>query len=394
MHAFGCTFIDHNTMKIAIIGGGIGGLCTALALVRAGFEPEVFEQAPALLEVGAAIAVWPNAMRVLQGLGCGEEVLKRAGIIRQVRWLNYDGRIFRRVDFPETNAPAVALHRADLQSILLRAVPEKLVRLGKKFENYREEDGTLRASFADGTSASCDVLIGADGLHSRAREQALGDGPPIFRGYTVWRGVTSSTPAELEPSTAMEIFGRGKRFGIGPVGLGRMGWWATANEPEEAAEDASEHQSKLLSLFEGWYAPAIELIKATPSASILRNSTYDRPPVKKWNDGNVILLGDAAHPTTPNLGQGGCMAIEDAAILAGCLSGCKDINPALRNFVRIRSTRTAAITRYSLRYGAIGQAESPRAVRLRNRVLSMIPERLSQKLLRLIFDYDTDRVSL
>jgi 2-polyprenyl-6-methoxyphenol hydroxylase-like FAD-dependent oxidoreductase len=376
-------------MRIAIIGGGIGGLCTALALVRAGFEPEVFEQAPALLEVGAAIAVWPNAMRVLQRLGCGEEVLKRAGVIKQVRWLNYDGRNFRHVNFPETDAPAVALHRADLQRILLQAVPEKLVRLGKKFESYSEEDGTLRASFADGTSISCDVLIGADGLHSRARELALKDGPPIFRGYTVWRGITPFTPGELKPATAMEIFGRGRRFGIGPVGLGRTGWWATANEPEEAAEDSSEHQSKLMSLFDGWYAPVLELIRGTPSTSILRNSTYDRTPVKKWTDGNVILIGDAVHPTTPNLGQGGCMAIEDAAILAGCLSKGEDINRALRNFVGIRAARTAAITRYSLRYGAIGQTESPRAIRLRDRVLSMMPERLSQKLLRLIFDYDT-----
>lgn len=381
-------------MKIVIIGGGIGGLCTALALVRGGFEPEVFEQAPALLEVGAAIAVWPNAMRVLQRLGCGDEVLKRAGIIRHVRWLKRDGKIFRHVNFPETDAPAVALHRADLQRTLLRALPEKLVRLGKRFENYRREDGMLRASFADGTSTSCDVLIGADGLHSRAREQALNDGPPIFRGYTVWRGIAPSTPEELKPSMAVEIFGRGQRFGIGPVGLGRMGWWATANEPEEEAEAASEHQSKLLSLFDGWYSPVLELIKATPSASILRNSTYDRPPVKKWNDSNMILLGDAAHPTTPNLGQGGCMAIEDAAILARCLSRCKDNNQALRSFVRLRSARTAAITRYSLRYGAMGQAKNPHAVRLRDRALSMIPESLSRKLLRLIFDYDTDAISI
>jgi 2-polyprenyl-6-methoxyphenol hydroxylase-like FAD-dependent oxidoreductase len=379
-------------MKIAIIGGGIGGLCTALALVRAGFEPEVYEQAPALLEVGAAIAVWPNAMRVLQKLGCGDEILKRAGIIRQVRWLDYDGKIFRHIDFPETDAPAIALHRADLQRTLLQALPEKLVWLGKKFEGYQNEDGALRASFADGATVSCDVLIGADGLHSRAREQALGDGPPIFRGYTVWRGITPSTPDELKPSTAMEIFGRGQRFGIGPVGLGRTGWWATANEPEETLEDASEHQSKLLSLFDGWYSPVLELIKATPSTAILRNSTYDRPPVRKWNDGNIILIGDAAHPTTPNLGQGGCMAIEDAAVLAGCLSRCKDANQALRNFAGIRYARTAAITRYSLRYGAIGQTENSRAVRLRNRVLSMMPERLSRKLLRLIFDYDIGAV--
>lgn len=381
-------------MNIAIIGGGIGGLSTALALRQAGFKARIFEQAPALLDVGAAIAVWPNALRVLQQMGVGSEVLKHSGVIRQVSWLNWDGHVLKQLSLPETNAPAVALHRADLQRTLLQAEPEEFVHLGKRFESFRQDGPQIQASFADGTAVLCDVLIGADGLHSLARAQTLDDGPPVYRGYTVWRGLTTSTPRALTPDTAIELYGSGKRFGIGPVGHGRTGWWATANEPAGTAEDTSAHQQKLLSLFTGWYAPVLELIAATPTNSILRNAAYDRPPVNKWGERNMTLLGDAAHPTTPNLGQGGCMAIEDGAVLARCLSKYQETLPALRAYERVRAARTAALTRYSLRYGMLGQWESRRAVRLRSRLLSLIPEALCRRLLRLIFEYDAYAVSI
>lgn len=381
-------------MRIAIIGGGIGGLTAALALRRAGFEPEVFEQAPELLEVGAAIAVWPNAMRVLQRLNVGSEVLKRSGMVEQVRWLSFDGRLFKQLGFPLTNAPAVALHRADLQGALMHALPAGSIHLGKQFESYRQEGDLIHASFADGTSLAFDMLVGADGIHSRARAQALGDGPPVYRGYTVWRGVTASTPRSLVPAVAMEIYGHGQRFGIGPVGQGRTGWWATANESAEAFEPPPERQKKLLALFDNWCEPVLELIGATPATMILRSATHDRAPVRKWGEGKMTLLGDAAHPTTPNLGQGGCMAIEDGAILARCFSKYPEASQALRMYERHRQARTSAITRYSRRYGIVGQWAHPSASGLRGTLLTMLPPSLGRKLLRLIFDYDAYRVSI
>jgi 2-polyprenyl-6-methoxyphenol hydroxylase-like FAD-dependent oxidoreductase len=375
-------------MKIAIIGGGIGGLSAALALRRAGFEPEVFEQAPALLDVGAAIAVWPNAMRILQTLGVGAPVLERAGLIKEARWLNRDGKLLSHFKLPDTDAPAVALHRADLQNALLHALPAQLVHLGKTFLSYQTEPDGIRADFMDGTSITCQVLIGADGIHSKTRAQALKDGAPVYRGYTVWRGINHSTPASLLPSAAIEVYGRGQRFGIGPVGLGRTGWWATANEPETAEDSPDIRQQKLLDLFEGWYAPIIELIKTTPPMSIRRSSTYDRPPVSKWGEGSLTLLGDAAHPMTPNLGQGGCMAIEDAMVLASCLLKYQNPPEALRVYEKLRSARANAVARYSLRYGMVGQWESRTATWMRGKLLSLVPESLGRKLLRLLFDYD------
>ncbi|MGB8510384.1 MAG: FAD-dependent monooxygenase [Pyrinomonadaceae bacterium] len=381
-------------MRIAIIGGGIGGLTAALALRRAGFEPEVFEQAPALLDVGAAIAVWPNAMRILQRLGIGGEVVAHGGVIKRARWLKQDGRHLNEFALPDEDAPAVALHRADLQATLRASIPPSSIHLGKQFEAYRTGLEIVRVSFTDGAFVECDALIGADGLHSHVRAQMLGDGDPVYRGYTVWRGIATLEHAKLPPDTATEIYGIGRRFGIGPLGHNRTGWWATTNEPVSNVEASSEHKSKLLRLFEGWCAPVNELIAATPTERILRNAAYDRAPASRWGEGRVTLLGDAVHPLTPNLGQGGCMAIEDAAVLTRCFEKYADVRRALRSYEAHRRTRTATVSSYSRRYGAVGQWSSPRAVRLRGAMLSSIPASVGRKLLRLIFDYDADAVPL
>jgi 2-polyprenyl-6-methoxyphenol hydroxylase-like FAD-dependent oxidoreductase len=363
-------------------------LTAALALRREGFEPSVYEQAPALLEVGAAIAVWPNAFRVLERLGLGGEVLARAGRITRARWLGRGGTLYKHFAFPETGAPAVALHRADLQSALRRALPDGSLHLGKTFEGFDAEGERLRLRFADGTEFACDVLVGADGLHSRVRAQLLGDAKPVYRGYSVWRGVARLEHAALMPETALEVYGEGRRFGVGPVGLGRTGWWATANETLGMPEPPSEHASKLSRLFEGWCAPVCELIGATPSESILRNAAYDRPAAARWGCGAVTLLGDAAHPMTPNLGQGGCMAIEDAAVLARCLAKYGDAGVALRAYESRRRPRADSVARYSRLYGAVGQWDGRAAARLRASLLSSIPESVGRRMLRLIFEHD------
>ncbi|MBC7931328.1 MAG: FAD-dependent monooxygenase [Rubrivivax sp.] len=380
--------------RILIVGGGIGGLCAALALRREGFEPEVFEQAPALLEIGAAIAVWPNAMKVLLRLGVGETVRAKGGLLEDARWLERGGRLYKQFTLPAGVATGVALHRADLQGALLRALPPESVHLGRAFESFEFAGDEVRVRFTGGETIACDVLVGADGLHSRARAQLLGDGEPVYRGYTVWRGIARLEHPALAPRTASEIYGRGMRFGIGPVGKGRTGWWATANEPESAAELASEHQKKLLRLFDGWQSPVTELIEATPSETILRNSTYDRPRAALWGERRITLLGDAAHPMTPNFGQGGCMAIEDAAVLARTLAKYDDATAALRAYESHRHARASRVVGYSLRYGAIGQWQRASAVRLRGTLLSTFPEPLLRKLLGLIFDYDAYEVEI
>jgi hypothetical protein len=182
-------------MRIAVIGGGIGGLTTALALRQFGFEPQVFEQAPHLLEVGAAILMWPNAMRVLHRLGVADTIREHGGVLEKSRWLRRDGKLLNHFSLPSTDVPAVALHRADLQQALVHALPQESIHLDHVFEAYEQLPDSIVAHFSNGSSFESDVLIGADGLHSRTRAQLLDDGQPDVRGYIAWRGVLPYQPA-------------------------------------------------------------------------------------------------------------------------------------------------------------------------------------------------------
>ncbi len=379
-----CLFValsPASMVRIAIVGGGIGGLTAALALHQSAFEFEVFEQAPALLDVGAAIAIWPNAMRVLRQLNLAEKILEKAGVINEIRWLDQHGRLINRVSIAEKEdrqTPAVALHRADLQKTLLQALPHSSIHLDHTFVDQINDGDKVIANFANNRSTEADFLIGADGIHSRVRTQICGNGEPVFRGYTVWRGISPTVPTAIPTVTAIEIHGRGKRFGIGPVGLGRLGWWASANTND--GDDLSH-------LFAGWYSPVLELIEATPSSSILKTGAFDRPSSKVWGKGRVTLLGDAIHPTTPNLGQGGCLAMEDAFVLARCFQKYGMVEEALRRYEQIRYKRTAAIARYSRYYGSVGQWENVFARGLRRTALSLVPESVARRLMQIVFDY-------
>jgi 2-polyprenyl-6-methoxyphenol hydroxylase-like FAD-dependent oxidoreductase len=359
-------------VRIAIIGGGIGGLSAALALQNFGFQSQVFEQAPELHDVGAAIAIWPNALHVLERLGLTDSILTKAGVMTEIRWLDQNGWLINSVSIPES----VALHRADLQNILLHSLDPSSIHLGHQFIDQKQTADKVIATFANGRSVEADFLIGADGIHSRVRAQLLHDGEPIDRGYTIWRGISSKIPAAIPPATAIELQGRGKRFGIGPVGLGRLGWWASANG---APADDVFH------LFEDWYPPVLELIEATPPSSIIRTRAFDRLPNSTWGRERMTLLGDAIHPTTPNLGQGGCLAIEDAFVLARCFERYGASEEALRNYERSRYKRTSAISKYSRYYGTVGQWENVCARALRRAALALVPEALGRRVMEIVF---------
>ena len=403
-------------VRISVIGGGIGGLTTAIALRRFGFEPQVYEQAPVLLDVGAAIAIWPNAMRVLHNLDLGTKLLQKAGEIKMIQWLDQNGRLINRVPLADAvnQSSALALRRADLQDILLHALPPESIHLGNSIVDYSQTPEQIVAHFANGNSIESDILVGADGIHSKVRTQVVTDTPPTYRGYMVWRGIAEIAPARLPAETAIELHGKGQRFGIGPVGMGKVGWWAAANAANTSmtAEERSgdrktwkqgEHvashqtqdtQRELLRLFDGWHRPVLQLIEATASGSILKTGAFDRRPSRLWGQQNMTLLGDAIHPMTPNFGQGGCMAIEDAMILARCLEKYGAEERALRRYEELRRGRTKAITRYSRLYGAIGQWQNILARALRKSALSLVPENVARRLMQIVFDYDACEVRI
>jgi 2-polyprenyl-6-methoxyphenol hydroxylase-like FAD-dependent oxidoreductase len=354
-------------------------------------------------------------MRVLQRLGVADTIREHGGILEKSRWLRCDGKLLNQFSFPGTDVPAVALHRADLQQGLVHALPQDSLHLDHVFEAYEQLPDRIVAHFSSASSFECDVLIGADGLHSRTRKQLLNDGAPTEHGYVAWRGVVPHKPDSVTLATATEIYGRGQRFGIGPLGAGKVGWWASANksllqDQEQlngadasvihslGPEDHAAIRAELLRLFDGWCEPVLDLIRDTPPTALVRNAVCDRRPVKKWGHDRVTLLGDAIHPVTPNLGQGGGLAIEDAAVLALCFekyasNGTAAEAPtaaslALRRFESLRFSRTARVARYSRFYGIIGQWESGWRVLFRDLVLSLVPNRVTARFLRGIFDYD------
>jgi 2-polyprenyl-6-methoxyphenol hydroxylase-like FAD-dependent oxidoreductase len=378
--------IDSNPVLIA--GGGIGGLSAAIALRRAGFEAQVFERAPELGEVGAGISLWPNATRQLRRWGVLDEVVRSGFVFRDGVIRTPAGGVLSRMKFGGHDAPCVLIHRAALHAALLAQLPAWAVHTGAVLERFEDDGEMVRARFSGVGEVAGAALVGADGLRSTVRRLLLDDGEPVYRGYPVWRGVAEGAAGLDGADRLTETMGAGRRFGTVPIGGGRVAWWAAANEPRATDDGPEGARAKLLRLFGGWHSPVPQLLEATPADTILKNDTFDRPPRRGWSRGRVTLLGDAAHPTTPNMGQGGCMAIEDAAVLAASLARTPDLAAALRDFERRRFRRVSGIVRQSRQFGRLGQLERPSAVRLRDALLRLSPAALTEITMRPILGFD------
>jgi 2-polyprenyl-6-methoxyphenol hydroxylase-like FAD-dependent oxidoreductase len=356
--------------KALVIGGGIGGLAAAVALRRKGWKIEVFERAPELAEVGAGLSLWSNALAALRRLGVLEQVraLGVAGQTGAVRIPSGEALLTMKAGATDT-APEgliLLLHRAELLNILYDAAGKDAVRVGSRCVGIDQDAGGVTARFEDGREARGDLLIGADGLRSIVRSALFGSEPPRYGGYTAWRAITRFDLARLTPG---ESWGRGQRFGQWGMTDGRVYWYATETVSEGQGDPPQGRKQGLLDLFRGWHTPIEELIEATAETDILRNDVYDRPPLTRWSVGRATLLGDAAHPMTPDMGQGACQAIEDAVILADCLAESPDVPEALRRYETLRIPRTSRVVRESRQAGTIAQWANPLACRFREALL-------------------------
>ena len=359
-------------MKVIIAGGGIGGLTAAIALQRRNIEVEVFERSPELREVGAGISLWPNAMKALRKLGLGDALDPLSHANSESFLRTSTGAILSRTPAgaweQRFGSGMVVFHRAELLHTLAQAVGPSALHLDHACEGFESDPDGVTVRFTNGSTVRGDALIGADGLHSAVRTALGHRTPPRYSGYTAWRGIPTFPHDKLMPG---ETWGSGKRFGIVPVQGGRVYWYATANAPESGS--ASLPQSPL-ELFRNWHDPVEALIRATPESYILRNPIYDRDPIPEWGRGRITLLGDAAHPMTPNLGQGACQAIEDALELAAALTRPSlSVEQSLRAYESRRMNRTKSVVLTSRRIGNLGQLESAPLCFLRNLALRLTP---------------------
>lgn len=366
--------------KIAIIGGGIAGL-TFARCISDDYETHIFEKKQEFGEVGAAISVFPNALCVMDEIGLLDSILSTSGKFENVYLKTDKGNILSK-STPKSDYPVVCIHRANLHKILLSDINAHLhIDSGvKKLTNLN--NGQVEIIFENGKSSVFDAVIGADGIHSIVRKNIINDGDPIFRGYNIWRGVVKTN---FDIGYASETYGKGKRVGIVPIKDGVYGWWATYNEGFLKDDEPEGTKQKLKRLFGNWHYPIPELIENTEN--ILKNSLSDRIPHKGWTKGNITLIGDAAHPTTPNLGQGGCMAIEGAYLLAKCINKYGLSSKAYEIYEKYQFPRSKEIINESLKLGKMGQITNPILITLRNFFFKIIPSRVAMKMIDKYFSY-------
>jgi 2-polyprenyl-6-methoxyphenol hydroxylase-like FAD-dependent oxidoreductase len=381
------------TPAVVIAGAGIGGLTLAIALRRRGVPVTVLERASELRPVGAGLGLGPNAIAALEGLGVVDAIVNAGAAIRRSAILDERGRVLgSELDVErmtrEVGAPFVALHRTRLHEILLNALGPGVVRLGFAVARFERRAEQVVATGSSGEALEFDLLVGADGLHSAIRAQLVAGPAPRYAGYTSWRGVTPANSVR-PPSRMSESWGRGERFGIVDIGFGEIYWFAVADAAPGGAD--RDVRSELLARFGDWHEPIAAIISATPPERILRTDISDRDPIERWHEGPVVLLGDAAHPMTPNLGQGAGQAIEDAIALDHCLSLEVTIEAALRRYEACRVSRANSKVIASRRLGAVAQWRNPAAVWLRNMGMRLAPPSVTlaqaRKLMRPI-DFD------
>ncbi|VWC17382.1 FAD-dependent oxidoreductase [Burkholderia lata] len=353
-------------MDIAILGAGVAGMSTALALGRQGHRIRLYERRPSETTMGAGVVLWPNAGFVLEQLGLLPDIVEVSGHLRAMRCMDRDGTPFKRFEIGELDRhmgfPTRSILRRDLQAVLARHVAAHDIEVC--FGHCATAidtgtDGRAVVRFDNGMAITPDLVIGADGrMNSVARRHVVGCATPVYQGFVNWIGVAQSDVPLVDEVSIFDYWGQRERFGIVALDRHRM-YWAAARA--EAAIDDNDHNDDgddaapddpgplLEWLFDGWPAPIADVMRATPPGTIAKIRVHDLDPVDVWHRGNVLLIGDAAHAPLPTSGQGACQALEDAWHLARCLDehgkgNGSNLDAALASFTLRRSRKTAAIT--------------------------------------------------
>jgi 2-polyprenyl-6-methoxyphenol hydroxylase-like FAD-dependent oxidoreductase len=398
------TIKKQSALKAIIIGGGIGGLTCARACLDAGIEVELYEKRDldSMLSGPGGIQIQRNAMRVYEMLWEGkisDRLYEQGSKILTGGFFRKDGTplYINSPKFARENDLGTSLLRPQIQRILYDSLPQETVKTNAAFTGFSETKEGICVSFADGSEAWGDVLIGADGLYSKVRTYLQGKEqpePPIYSGMSCWRGwcYKKNLPFDERYSWG-EFWGCGDRFGYFDVGSDRFAFYAFSNTAPGGNDNVFGGSKKALTaMFASYAQPIPAIIKALEEESIYRDDIFDREPLGvQWGRDRITLIGDAAHPVQPNLGQGGCMAIEDSFELVKHLiigqQKSEDIPSSLRQFEQNRSSRVEKVFTTSRQVGKLGQTDSPFGCFLRDSIYSLTPTWLGDLQFKWLFDY-------
>jgi salicylate hydroxylase len=351
-----------ETKPILIAGGGVGGMTTALALAQRQIPVVLFEQAADFSDVGAGIQLSPNCSRVLRTLGLTKELDEQGFLPQHTQFRHWhSGKIISETSLGKSaeqtyGAPYYHFHRSDLLNLLLQAAktqPLIQLKLNSRIVSIEQIDDSVRV-LVNGETHTGSALIGADGIHSKVRESLFGAESPTFTGNVAWRALvpTSSLPANLIQPAATAWWGPGKHFVHYYVRGGTMVNCVCVVESKEWQDESwniNGHFPDLAAEFADWHPTINTLLANANKKNLYKWGLFDRPPMAQWSIGRITLLGDACHPTLPFMAQGAAMAIEDAAVIAGCLNQTQDPTSAFLRYEKLRKKRTAMIQQLSRR---------------------------------------------
>ncbi|UFH32637.1 FAD-dependent monooxygenase [Chryseobacterium sp. C-71] len=367
---------------ISIIGAGIGGLTLGNILKQQNLDFTIYESAPEIKPVGAGIMMAVNAMQIFEKLGLKEKIENAGNKIHGISITDEKLKTISTTNVlaleKKFNSCNVAIHRADLQNILAENLNFE-IKLNHSLKTIEKKEN-YQLHFENGSEVESKIVFGADGIHSKVRNQILKTRKIRNAQQKCWRGLTDFNLPEKYLHHALEIWGKGKRFGFVKLSENKVYWYALINE------NNYRENIDLIETFRDFDSLVLQILEATKPENIILNDIIDLAPIPKWFAENLCLIGDAAHATTPNMGQGACQSIEDAYVIGKLLEKDKNFNSVFEEFQKIRRKKVDHIVNTSWKIGQISQWEKGNT--LRNFVMRLIPESTHQKMIEKILQLE------
>lgn len=372
-------------MEIAIIGAGIGGLTTGLALKKAGIDFKIYESASEIKAVGAGIMLGINAMQVYRNLGIDKKIELKGYKIHEMNIVNPNFNMLSKGSLnifeEQFRLSNIAIHRSDLHHIISKEIGLDAIILNKKLSKISKESENYKLVFEDGTQTEAPFVIAADGINSTVRNTLFNENELRNAKQICWRGIVEFDVPQKFDHKLTESWAKGKRFGFTQISKNKIYWYLLINE------DLGNLKSESINFADGFHPLVKEIIVSTPKENIHIARLFDLKPINQWNLENLCLLGDAAHATTPNLGQGACQAIEDAYILGELLKKFS-LQEAIKKYPEIRKEKANYIVNTSWKIGKLAQINNVLGVAIRNFIMKLTPENISKKQFSKIFELD------